>query len=69
MSIKFDESLPLTLSQCPAGDDPERHHEHEQHCAGANCHQRFQYESGKDNLLVTGKMETGFSMDSGFPFF
>ena len=35
---------PLTLPQGPAGYDPQGHHEHQQHRAGADSHQGFQHE-------------------------
>lgn len=36
--------LPFALSERPAGDYPEGHHEHEQHGARANGHERLQHE-------------------------
>lgn len=36
--------LPLALSEGPAGDYPQGHHEHEQHRARANGHQGLQHE-------------------------
>ena len=37
---------PLTLPECPAGDDPERDHEHEEDGAGTDGHQSLQDEPG-----------------------
>ena len=37
---------PLTLAQRPGGDDPEADHEHQEHSAGADCHQGLQHEPG-----------------------
>lgn len=36
--------VPFTLAQRPRGDYPQRHHKHQQHRAGAYCHQSFQDE-------------------------
>jgi hypothetical protein len=37
--------VPFALTQSPAGDDPQRHHEDEKDGAWTNGHQRFQDES------------------------
>ena len=37
---------PLTLSECPAGDDPEGDHEDEEDGAGADGHQGLEDEPG-----------------------
>lgn len=44
MHIVIGYFLPLALSERPAGDYPQRHHEHEQHRARANGHERLQHE-------------------------
>jgi hypothetical protein len=42
---KKNKSVPLTLPECPAGDDPEGDHEDEEDGPGTDCHQGLQHKS------------------------
>lgn len=44
--MRSEHLLPLALSQCPRGDDPQRDHEDQQHRARADSHQGLENEPG-----------------------